>query len=106
MTGDHLERIWRSGDIDAIFGTHDRVITPWPSAPKQKRAAVDVRAAVGELLVRPPLLTTVDPRQLYAGLPWILRQHVTHYLTGIWERTGRTSADHHVELNRFPVVRS
>ena len=56
------------------------------------------------MLAQPVDLVDVDPRQLWASQPWVVRHHAAYYRTGEWERTGRTSADHWVELNQFPVV--
>ena len=101
-----LERLWGCGDIDALFGGHVQVSTPWPSAPRRKHGPSIDRAAITALLEQEVDLVDVDPRTLHAGQPWVLRHHVTHYLTGEWERTGRTSADRHLALNQFPVVAS
>ncbi|MEI6403503.1 MAG: hypothetical protein WCP59_15095 [Actinomycetota bacterium] len=56
------------------------------------------------MLSEPPALAEVDPRELWATQPWVVRHHVAYYLTGEWERTGRTSADQHAIANRYPLV--
>lgn len=92
------------GDLDRLFGHHPQVIAPWPRAPRSKARPAFDREAIGRLLRASVDLEGVDPRELWASQPWVLRRHADHYLTQTWERTGRTSADAHVELNRFPVI--
>jgi hypothetical protein len=98
------ERLAGCGDLDKLFGHHDRVITPWPRAPRRKHQPAFDRAVLARLEQSPVDLVEVDPRTLWASQPWVLRHHAAYYLTGEWERTGRTSADRHLELNRYPVV--
>lgn len=97
-------RLFGCGDLGQLFGQHPQVIAPWPRAPRSKATPAFDRDAIGRLLRAPVELEEVDPRELWASQPWVLRRHAEHYLTQTWERTGRTSADAHVELNRFPVI--
>ena len=97
-------RLWGCGDLEVLFGGHIQVPTPWPSAPRRKHRPLFDTAALSTLLDQPVDLADVDPRLLHASQPWVLRHHVAYYGTGEWERTGRTSADRHVELNQYPVV--
>lgn len=60
--------------------------------------------AVGRFVSHQPRLTEVDPTELFATQTWVLRAHVAYYLSGEWERTGRTSADMHQRANRYPLI--
>lgn len=52
------ERLWGSGSVDALFGMHDRVVTPWPSLPSLKDGP---RIPSSEQLFRTaPPLTRID----------------------------------------------
>jgi hypothetical protein len=97
-----VHEAWNSGSVDALFGTHDRIVCPWPRLPAMKGGPKFPNADY--LLKSPPALVAVDPRELWSTQPWILRQHVDYYTSGIWERTGETSADMHIDANRFPIV--
>ena len=98
------DRLWGCGDPDRLFGAHPRASAPWPRAPRRKhQPAVDL-GAVAALVQSPVALRDVDPRGLWSGQPWVLREHVSYYRTGRWERTGETSADRFSELNQYPVV--
>ena len=101
---ERVQRIWGSGDLDALFGDHNKVIAPWPKAPRRKHHPAFDRDVLARLEASPADLVEIDPRTLWASQPWVLRRHADYYRTGRWERTGLTSADHHLELNRFPVV--
>ena len=90
--------------LDRLFAGHDKVLVPWPRAGRLKHPDPTEQTRLKSYLARPPQLTDVDPRDLRAGQPWILRQHVEFYLSGVWERTGTTSADMGHAANRFPVV--
>ena len=85
--------LWDCQALEAVFTGHAKVTAPWPRAGRSKRGATVDLDAVGRLLVEAPDLTEVDPRTLYASQTWIVRAHVAYYLTGEWERTGRTAAD-------------
>ena len=99
-----LERLWGADDLDALFGAHSRVVAPWTRAGQSRTQQRFDRDALTALLAAPATLRDVDPRTLFANQPWIVREHVAYYRTGEWERTGRTSADQWVELNRYPVI--
>jgi hypothetical protein len=90
--------------LDARFGSHRKVIAPWPRGGRSRLGPTYDRVAVERLLDEPADLMEVDPGALHASQNWIVRSHVAYYLTGEWERTGRTSADRDSELNRFSVI--
>lgn len=106
MTDRHdlANRLYGCGTLDKVFTNHDRVVAPWPRAPRRKHQPAFDRSVLAGLEGVPADLVEVDPRCLWSSQPWVLRGHVAYYLTGRWERTGLTSADRHIELNRFPVV--
>ena len=89
--------LWGCADIDRLFHGSDRVMLPWPRAPRPRTSRP--AAPVG-----PPRLEPVDPRRLCASQPWVVRHHAAYYLTGVWEQTGQTSADMAAASNRYPVI--
>ncbi|BAN04413.1 hypothetical protein [Ilumatobacter coccineus] len=93
-----------AGLLDAAFGEHSQILTPWPRAPRTKHRPLFDAAAVEEFVAQPPRLVDVDPADLYCTQNWVLRGHVSYYLSGEWEATGRTSADMHRRANRYPLV--
>ncbi len=95
-------RLWGRSDVDTLFAGHDQVLAPWPRLPSRKGGPKTPSAA--QILEHPATLTRVDPRALWSTQPWVLRHHVVYYLTGDWERTGRTAADQHKIANRYPLV--
>lgn len=100
--------MWNQGHLDAIFHRADRVTVPWPRYPKRRPTTTGTLVATNEILQQflrfPPVLSTVDPRELFASQPWVIRHHAAHYLTGIWERTGSTAADMGRLANRYPLI--
>ncbi|MEP7115674.1 MAG: hypothetical protein ABI862_20585 [Ilumatobacteraceae bacterium] len=104
MSGDLSNRLWGCGDIDRLFGTADRTVTPWPRGGKLKYGENFDRNAVTALLASPVGLIDIDPREVWCSQPWLLREHVDYYRTGRWELSGRTSADQFAEHNRFPII--
>lgn len=85
-----------------MFTGHHHIAAPWPRLPARKDGPKTPSAA--NLFERPPTLALVDPQLLWSTQPWVLGHHVAYYLTGEWERTGRTSADQHKVANRYPLV--
>jgi hypothetical protein len=99
------QRAWQlfgCRDLDAIFRGAPKTLLPWPRLPRSKHGPSAPSAA--HVLSEPPALAEVDPRELWATQPWVIRHHAAYYLTGEWERTGRTSADQHAIANRYPLV--
>lgn len=97
------DRIWGYRDLDVVFGG-DLATVPWPRAPRGHLQRTGLDAQARQLIGRPPALSEIDPRILWANQPSVVRHHAAHYLTGIWERTGTTSADMDQPLNRYPLV--
>jgi hypothetical protein len=90
--------------LAAAFGDHSRILTPWPRAPRMKHRQLYDRDLVGQFVAEPPRLTDVDPVALFCTQNWVLCGHVSYYLSGEWEVTGRTSADMCQRANRYPLV--
>jgi hypothetical protein len=92
--------------IDRLFvpGTGDTRIVPWQSAGHLKDRGQYDNDLVQRTLRRPPQLQDIDPVDLLATQPKIVRHHVEHYLSGDYEKTGKTS-EHGDNLgNRFPFI--
>jgi hypothetical protein len=104
VIGGLFNRLWGCGDLDRLFGTADRTVTPWPRGGKLKYGENFDRNAVTALLASPVGLIDIDPREVWCSQPWLLREHVDYYRTGRWELSGRTSADQLAEHNRFPII--
>lgn len=96
--------LWGHGDLAAHFGFLPRASVPWPRAGRLKHPDPAEAEALRHFVDGPVQLVDVDPRELFANQPWVLREHAEYYLTGRWERTGRTSADRDQRANLFPVL--
>lgn len=90
--------------LDAAFGSHARIVVPWPCPGRRKHEPLYDHELVGRFVSEQPRLTEVDPTGLHATQTWVVRSHVDYYLSGEWERTGRTSADMHQRANRYPLI--
>ena len=102
MTVPGAERLWGCADIEALFTGHQQIVVPWPRLSSTKSGPKTPSAV--HLFAEAPSLRYLDPRQLWSTQSWVLRNHVSYYLTGEWERTGRTSADQNKLANRYPLV--
>jgi hypothetical protein len=100
---ERVRRLHGCRDLAAVF-TGDRALVPWPRAPRIPGSAQERQAAFAAMLAGPPHVADLDPRILFANQPWVVRHHAAYYLTGRWERTGTTSADRHLDANRYPLV--
>ena len=99
-----LAALWGVGDLDAWFEGADVKAVPWPIAGESKPDRGKRARELTTFISKPAQLVEVDPRQLWAGQWGVVRHHAVHYLTGEWERTGRTSADRKVLSNQYPVI--
>jgi hypothetical protein len=77
---------------------------PWAFAALRKGQSSTDLTAIDAILRSRVVLCEVVPTTLYASQPYILVEHVRYYLGDEWEYTGRTAADRHSVLNRFPLV--
>lgn len=94
-----------SNNLNTVFGeTSQTAPAPWPSAGKTKKGTPWDREAVADALRRPPELSDVDPRNLHATQPSVVRHHAEYYTGGEYERTGATAADQGNVGNQYPVV--
>jgi len=99
------DRLYGCGSIDAVFPEgRGRRLVPWPAAGSTKAERRRRPQACTALVTGPPRLADLDPRTLFASQPYVLRHHVEHYLTGLWERNGTTSANQAEAANRYPLV--
>ena len=103
-TAAHLEQLYGCGDLDAVFGPAPTTVCPWARAGRPKQGDLVLHDTTHAVLRDPVWLSHVDPRRLWASQARVVRTHAEYYLTGEWERTGITSADHHSRANRFPVI--
>ncbi len=90
--------------LAGAFGGHSQIVVPWPRPGRLKGVPLYDRDVVARFVAEQPRLVEVDPTDLFATQNWVLRSHVAYYLTGEWERTGRTSADMHQRANRYPLI--
>ena len=102
-TTDAAARLWGSGDVAAAFSS-DKTVVPWRSAPRRKHEPLVTPDQVSSLLAGGPWVVDVDPRTMHATQPWVVASHAAHYVTGVWETTGATSADLASFANRYPLV--
>lgn len=102
---DRATALWACGALERAFpGGGGRTVVPWPSAPRQRGRKVVDDPDVLRLLVGPPTVADLDPRRMYATQTFCVSSHVAYYRTGVWERTGQTSADRGRAHNRYPLV--
>ena len=95
--------LWGCGDLASVF-TGDRRVVPWPSAARLKHQPLVPLEDVARLLAGPPALADLDPRVMFATQTFCVASHVAYYLSPVWARTGRTSADAGKASNRYPLV--
>lgn len=96
-----------SGSDDLLaeaFNGHSQIVVSWPRPGRRKGDPLYDREVVARFVAELPRLVDVDPTKLFATQTWVLRSHVAYYMTGEWERTGRTSADMHQRANRYPLI--
>lgn len=99
-----VDRVWASGDLSDVFKGHAKVPCPWPKLGATRAHPSPVRLVKPELVDDQVRLVQVDPRGLWCTQSWVLLEHALYYTTGVWERTGVTSADRESAANRFPIV--
>lgn len=108
---------WRSPFTHRLYGTGDSSLLfpggvptapiPWDSGPRFKKHPSYDKEAVTEMLIRPPVLEEMDPRNLHGSQPSITQPGVNYYLEdeNYW-KTGETYADKNNVGNKYPVVYS
>lgn len=93
--------------FDALFPLGGSALTtgvPFPRARRLKDQSSYDRFAVAKTLSEPPQPVEFDPRTLKANQPSVTYPGVQHYMSGEYERTGRTYADQGQAGNRYPMV--
>lgn len=97
-------RLWGTSHAE-MFGEAPKIVTPWLAAGRSKSLMDYDPDAVARLLERAPEgMAEIDPRVLRSTQPWITSEGVSHYLTGEYEKTGRTFADGGNAGNVYPVI--
>jgi hypothetical protein len=83
-----------------------RVEVPWPRAGRRRDLRDYDQAVVDGVLYGPAgsELVEVDPANLSATQPWLIRPAFDWYLGDTYRRTGVTYADPYNLGNRFPFV--
>lgn len=102
-TFEAADRLWNLGSVEGLFTSPQRVV-PWKSAPRSKHRPLLTDDDKRRLCTGPPAIADLDPRYMFATQTFCIAPHVAHYLTDIWETTGRTSANPGTSLNRWPLV--
>jgi hypothetical protein len=103
------DQFWGANDVDALFKGGIKTPVPFDSATRLKKRASYDPSIVQDALIRERRVPgtgveDVDPRILRATQPSVLRPGVMHYMSGDYERTGRTYADQGKLGNDVPVV--
>lgn len=101
-------KFYGKDDIDAMFhdGAPKRPV-PWEQASRRKDREDYDKGAVAAELKKPPSETQlheVDPRDLHAYQPEVVRGGVKHYMGTQFHQTGETFADQGKAYNAHPVV--
>lgn len=91
-------------DADEYFqGSSSRPV-PWPQQSRSKHLHDYDKAAVHDVLRRPAKLEDVDPRNLKASQPSIIRSALKHYQDPKNTETNTTFESGHNVGNAYPVV--
>jgi len=93
-----------AADPDELFHGAARQIVPWPQRSRRKHEPSYDTELVAAVLDGPQHLVPVDPAGLRASQPYVTRAGVAYYLSGAYELSGETYADHHDRANRFPLI--
>ena len=99
-------RFYGRGDLEAMFP--DEAPTrpvPWEQASKRKDREDYDKVRVAGLIKGPVELHDLDPRDLHAYQPAVVRAGVRHYLhSDAYMHGGETYADAGKAYNQYPVV--
>lgn len=104
MPNFRLDTLWDAGEVDVLFDGELRRPTPWGSARRSKVLRDYDADALAAAIDVAPNLVEVDPRDLYATQPSVIRSGVTYYLGAEYYASGRTYADYDRAVNRYPVI--
>lgn len=91
MTGRAAE-FFGVNDVDAVFKGNPLAGAPWAQAPRSKTHRLDDPRLVQDAVANPDKYKTVslDPRDLYAGQPQVVRAAAQHYMQNTYHQTGQT----------------
>jgi hypothetical protein len=107
---EHLGRLYGTGQegFRQLFpGDTSQALTPWRQAGGLKTHMPFEQEKVNEAVRQPESsLTDVDPRNLKATQPYIMRAPLEHYMHPQAQESGRTYADREQAGNRYPVIYS
>lgn len=91
--------------VDEYFQGHSTRPVPWKQAPVKKTQHLYDKDAVSKALRDPDHhLEEVDPRDLQASQPSVVRAAAQHYMEGEHHKTGKTYEDSSNLGNKHPVV--
>ena len=91
-------------DPDELFHGAARQLVPWQRRSRLKHQPAYDRDLVAAALDGPQHPEPVDPHGLSASQPYVTGAGVVYYLSGAYELSGETYADHHERANRFPLI--
>lgn len=99
-------KIFGSGNVDSVFNGAVTTGVPFERVHTSKSLKMGYPAAriADALRTGDFTLDEVDPRDLKATQPGIVRSHVGHYLGPEYAKTGQTAADQESALNKYPTV--
>ena len=107
MTG-RADRAYSSDDLRTLFADEAPLtVVPWSRAAPLGRRPEAERHAVASMVGSPPRadqFVDLDPRELSASQPSLLRAGVAFYLEVEYRRSGRTYADRMDPGNKYPIV--
>lgn len=106
-SGGQFDRYHGKG-MESLFpeGSAPKTTIPFPAANRRKdRPGWDIDT-VHAALREPRQTSHIDPRELHASQSSVTRPGVSHYMSGEYERSGRTYADQGDPGNARPIVYS
>lgn len=93
------------GHVDEYFQGHPTRPVPWKHAAVKKTQHLWDKDAVTAALKNPDHpLEDVDPRELLASQPSVVRSAAQHYMSGEHEKTGKTFETGSNVGNKHPVI--
>lgn len=93
------------GHVDEYFQGNSTRPVPWPASPVSKTHHLYDKEGVRKALSDPDHpLEDVDPRELHASQPSVVRAALSHYLGDEHKKTGKTFEASGNVGNKHPVV--
>lgn len=105
--GGQFDRYHGKG-MESLFpeGSAPKTVNPFPAAGRRKDRGGWDPGVVHQALSEGRQTSHIDPRELKSTQTWVTHQGVSHYMSGEYERTGRTFSDQHDPGNARPIVYS